>query len=90
MPQMKPKLTRKKPSFWDESFHRKGVAMLTWTGTWKHCSDFDWTGGVGGRGGEETGERNQEGRRGIAVSVGVAAVLSGGWRTVHHRCDFVL
>lgn len=29
MPQMKPKLTRKNPSFWEDSFHRKGVAMTT-------------------------------------------------------------
>lgn len=55
------------------------------TGTWKSWTDFDWTGGKK----KEFGKRNQEGRRGISVSVGATAAIFGGWHAARHRRDFL-
>lgn len=63
MPQMKPKLTRKKPSFWDDSFHRKGVAMLTGQGV-----EFGKV--------QRLRKEDQEGNQGMAVSVSAAVLAS--------------
>ena len=93
MPQMNPKLTRKKPSFWEDSFHRKGVAMLAsqgggggaGRGRWGLVGGVDWGGGKVRRSGEE----NHGGKRGMVVSVGVSAVVYQGWAAAGrpHRHD---